>query len=133
MRLSLKSEYACLALIVLSRNYDKGLTKIEEIATSQDIPQKFLEQILLTLKRGGLLHSRRGIDGGYRLAHAPCDIRLADVIRQMDGPIAPVSSVSTYFYEHSPIEKNAKLKAVFLDIRNYTAGKMENTTFGDLL
>ena len=133
MRLSRKGEYACLALIELSRNYDKTLVKIEDVSKKEKIPKKYLEQILLTLKKAGYLQSKRGAEGGYKLARAPNKISLAEVIRLMDGALAPVDSVSRYFYEASPIEENKKLLAVFQDVRNYAAKKLEKTTFADVI
>jgi Rrf2 family protein len=97
------------------------------------MPAKFLEQILLQLKRAGIVKSKRGANGGYALSNSPVHTNLADVIRVLDGPLAPVNSVSTYFYEHSPIEKIPKLKDLLLDIRNYTAWRLENFTLKDLL
>jgi len=132
MRLSVRSEYACLALAELASHYEKGLLKIEDIATKHEIPQKYLEQILLQLKRSGFLSSRRGADGGYKLSRPAAQIRLADVIRTLDGPIAPVNSVSTYFFEHTPVERLPKLKAVFQDIRDYSSRKLENTSVADI-
>ncbi|OGI01393.1 MAG: Rrf2 family transcriptional regulator [Candidatus Melainabacteria bacterium GWF2_37_15] len=132
VRLSVKAEYACLALAYLSKNYDKDWVRIEEIADSQDIPQKFLEQILLLLKQAGYLKSRRGSNGGYALAKPPDCIRIADIVRLISGPLAPVNSVSKYFYEKTPTEKNSKLTALFKDIRDYTAWKLENTYFSDM-
>ena len=133
MRLSLKSEYAFLALVELAANYGKGLLKIEDIAVKHEIPAKYLEQILLQLKWGGFVKSKRGANGGYGLSKNPKETRLADVIRLLDGPLASVNSVSTYFYEHSPVEKIPKLKRLLLDTRNYTARRLENCTLRDLL
>ena len=133
MRLSLKSEYAFLALVELARSYGKEMLKVDDMATKGDIPGKYLEQILLQLKWGGFVKSKRGADGGYSLAKEPSKTRLADVIRHLDGPLASVSSVSTYFYEASPTEKVPKLKELLLDIRNYTAWRLENCTLKDLL
>ena len=133
MKLSTKSEYACLALIDLSENYNKGLVKIEDIAKRKKIPKKYLEQILLALKRAGYLGSKRGAEGGYKLSKDPGRISVAEVVRLMDGALAPVESVSKYFYEHSPIEQNKKLIGLFKEIREYIANKMEKTTFADLI
>lgn len=133
MKLSLKSEYAFLALFELAANSGKDLLKIENVASKYGMPAKFLEQILLQLKRAGIVKSKRGANGGYALSKSPVHTNLADVIRVLDGPLAPVNSVSTYFYEHSPIEKIPKLKDLLLDIRNYTAWKLENFTLKDLL
>ena len=132
MRLSTRSEYACLALIDLTENYNHGLIKIRDICQRKDIPQKYLEQILLILKRGGFLRSKRGVDGGYRLAIPPDKISIAQIIRLMDGPIAPVDSVSRYFFDHSPIEKSKELQKLFKEIRDTVSAKLENTTFADL-
>ena len=131
--MSVKAEYACLALAHLARQYDKGWVRIEEVATSQAIPQKFLEQILLTLKRSGYLNSKRGSNGGYMLSRSPDKICLADIIRLINGPLAPINSVSKYFYEKTPSEKNDKLIGLFKDIRDYTAWKLENAFLSDLI
>lgn len=132
MKLSKKSEYACLALIDLARNYEQGATKIIDISTRNNIPKKYLEQILLILKGRGYVKSLRGADGGYKLAKHPSQITIAEIIRLIDGPLAPVESVSTYFYEHTPIEQNEKLIVVFKDIRDYISNKLESITFEDL-
>ena len=133
MKLSLKSEYACLALIDLAKHHEKGLRTTAKIAEVQGIPKKFLEQILLALKYGGYLQSRKGAGGGYRLAKAPHSITLAEIIRLMDGSLAPVASVSKYFYQPTPVMKHKKLLGVFKDIRDYTASTLEKTTFGDIV
>lgn len=133
MKLSTKSEYACLALLELSRNYGKGLLKIEGISKSMKIPRKFLENILLILNRAGYLKSRRGPEGGYELAKKPSEINLAEIIRLLDGPLAPVGSVSKYFFSETPLMRSEELMKVFREIRDYIAGKMEKTTFADLI
>ena len=132
MKLSTRSEYACLALIDLAEHYQQGLIKIRDICQRKDIPQKYLEQILLILKRSGFLRSKRGVDGGYRLAMPPGKITIAQIIRLMDGPIAPVDSVSRYFFDHRPIEKSKELQKLFKEIRDTVAHKLEKTTFADL-
>ena len=132
MRLSTRSEYACLALIDLAENYHRGLIKIKDISQRKGIPQKYLEQILLSLKRGGFLRSKRGVDGGYRLATSPDKINIAQIIRLMDGPIAPVDSVSRYFFDHRPIEKSKELQKLFREIRDIISDKLENTSFADI-
>ncbi|MCL6588990.1 MAG: Rrf2 family transcriptional regulator [Firmicutes bacterium] len=132
MKLSKKSEYACLALIDLAEN-QTSLVKINEISLRKAIPKKYLEQILLLLKGAGYVKSIKGAGGGYKLAKAPEKITVAEIIRLIDGPLAPVESVSKYFYEHTPIEQNEKLLRVFKDIRDYIAAKLENTSFQDLI
>lgn len=133
MRLSRKSEYACLALIDLTEHYDQGYVKTIDISRRKEIPKKYLEQILLLLKSSGYVRSARGSEGGYKLARPAAKIAVADIVRLMDGAIAAVESASKYFYEHSPVEKSPKLLRLFKDIRDYTAKKLENTTFADLV
>jgi len=133
MRLSTKSEYAFLALIDLASNYNAGYTKIAGITERHGIPRKYLEQIMLVLKGGGFVQSRMGPEGGYRLGKKPESISLAEIIRLLDGALAPVLSVSEYFYEPSPVEQSPELMRVFTEIRNFIADKMEHTTIADLL
>src|ERR1700722_15753407 len=99
MKLSVRGEYALRALLVLGQNYGEGVLRIQTISDQQKIPKKFLEQILNDLKTLGVVESRRGAGGGYRLAQPPAKITLAVVIRHMTGALAPVGCVSGYFYE----------------------------------
>ena len=133
MKLSTKSEYALLALIDMSEQKSEGFIKISDICARKDIPQKYLEQILLVLKGAGLVLSRRGLDGGYKLARKPSEISLAEVIRLLDGALASTGSVSKYFYEETPIGRNKKLQGVFKEIRDYISDRMENTSLEDLI
>jgi Rrf2 family cysteine metabolism transcriptional repressor len=134
MKLSAKSEYACLALILLAEHYESNqLMSIAEIARQRDIPKKYLEQILLILKRAGFVKSYKGAEGGYKLAKNPKQISAAEIIRLMDGALAPVESVSKYFYEPTPIEKSKKLLAVFRQIRDYISNTLEKVTLADLI
>ncbi len=133
MRLSTKSEYACLAIIDLSENFNKGLIKIESISKRKKIPKKYLEKILLLLKRAGYVKSKRGMGGGCKLSKSPDKISIAEIIRLMDGALAPVESVSKYFHEHTPIEKNKKLINLFREIRDYVSNKLEKTSFAVLI
>lgn len=133
MKLSKKSEYTFLALIDLARNYEQEPVKIRDLSMKNKIPKKYLEQILLQLKGSGYVKSIRGADGGYKLAKEPSQIHMAEIIRLIDGALAPVDSVSTYFYEHTPIEQNEKLIVIFKDIRDYISNKLENITLENLL
>ena len=100
MKLSLRGEYALRSLIVLGLSYGKEeVVRIQSISDQQNIPKRFLEQILNDLRGAGLLESKRGVSGGYRLKVAPDKITLAEVIRLIEGPLAPVSCVSEKFYE----------------------------------
>lgn len=120
-------------MMELSRNWEKGFIKIEDISVNNHIPRKYLEYILLTLRKAGFLRSQRGFLGGYELAKAPDKISIAEIVRLMDGAIAPVSSVSKYFFAHSPIEQSKPLHNLFQEIRNMISDKMESTTFADLI
>lgn len=133
MKLSKKTEYACLALIDLAENYGENILKIQEISLRKKIPKKYLEQILLLLKNSGYVESIRGATGGYKLIKKPSQITLAEIIRLIDGPLAPVGSVSKYFYEASPIEQSKKMMGLLKNIRDYISDMMETTTFADLI
>ena len=132
MKLTARSEYALLALVYLNRQDDEGFVSVETIALAQAIPPKYLEQILLALKRAKYLRSSKGQHGGYRLARPAGKITLAEVVRLFDGALAPTESVSEYFYESTPIEKEKRLVRVFKEIRDYVADKLEHTTVADV-
>lgn len=133
MKLTARSEYALLALVYLARNRDEGFISTETIAKAQGIPPKFLEQLMLALKRAHFLRSVKGQRGGYALAKEPSQITLAEVVRLFDGALAPTESVSENFYESTPIEKERKLTRVFKDIRDYISQKLEKTTIADVM
>ena len=132
MKLTSRSEYALLALVYLARNDSDEYISVETVALAQGIPPKFLEQILLALKRAKYLKSSKGQRGGYRLAKPADKITLAEVIRLFDGALAPTESVSEYFYESTPIEKEKSLVRVFRELRDYISDKLESTTLADV-
>src|ERR1700683_5330724 len=102
MRLSKKGEYAIRALVEIgfeSHLHPNSLIQISTVAERTNIPEKFLEQILLALRNGGVLKSKRGVEGGYALAKPPADINLGEVVRLLDGPLAPIPCVSHSAYE----------------------------------
>jgi len=132
MKLTSRAEYALLAMIYLARNDSDAYISVETIAQNQCIPHKFLEQILLVLKRARYLKSTKGQHGGYRLAKPANQITLAEIVRLIDGALAPTESVSVYFYEPTPLEKEESLIGVFKDIRDYVSKKLETTTIQDV-
>jgi Rrf2 family transcriptional regulator, cysteine metabolism repressor len=132
VHLTSRSEYALLALVHLSRHAKDGYLSVHSIAAAQDIPAKFLEQILLTLKRARYVRSLKGQKGGYLLARPPAKVSLAEVIRLFEGALAPTESASKHFYEHTPVEKEKKLLKVFKEIREYVSTKLEGTTLADV-
>ena len=105
---------------------------MQTIAAAQGIPPKFLEQILLNLRLAKYLHSAKGKSGGFRLAKPPHKIFLAEIVRLFSGALAPTESASKYFYESTPIEKEEKLIALFKEVRDYIAQKMEKTSLADV-
>ena len=98
VKLTTKSEYALLALIHIARNETSGYTKIEEVCGTYGISKKYLEQIFSTLKQTGYIKTKTGAAGGYKLAKQPDRISLAEIIRLMDGALAPTLAVSKYFF-----------------------------------
>lgn len=133
MRLTTKSEYSLLGLIYIARNEKKGFIKVEDICHKYNIPKKYLEQLFLVLKQSRFLKARRGARGGYKLALPAEKISIAQIIRLMDGALAPTESVSMYFFSHTPLEREKKIMAVFKEIRNYVANKLEHLKLSDLI
>jgi Rrf2 family transcriptional regulator, cysteine metabolism repressor len=132
MKLTRRSEYALLALIHLARAKGEGYVAVAAMAEAQGLPAKFLEQLLMALKRARLVKSRKGPHGGYRLARPAEKISLAEVIRLLDGALAPTDSVSTYFYEPTPVEREKRLLRVFKEIRDLVSARLEKTTLADV-
>lgn len=135
MKLSKRGEYGLKAMIDLaSQDEPTAVTQIKDIAARQQIPVKFLEQILLTLKNAGLLRSRAGVGGGYYLAKAPAEITLGQVVRTLDGPLAPISCVSQMAYERCVCDDEATcgLRLTMLDVRNAIADILDQTTLADV-
>lgn len=136
MKLSVRGEYALRALQVLARDFqeDDSVVRIQEISDKQNIPKRFLEQILNDLKSAGLVMSKRGVAGGYRLKRRPDQITLAEIIRHIEGPLAPVSCVSEKYYEKCscPDESRCAIRAVMKELRDSIVQVMEATTLGHL-
>ena len=134
MKLSLRGEYALRALLVLGLNYNQSVVRIQTISQQQHIPKRFLEQILNDLKSAGVVESKRGVAGGYRLARPPEDISLATVIRHIEGALAPVSCVSEQFYEKCscPDEARCAIRSVMKEARDAVVKVVEKLTVADL-
>lgn len=133
MKLTTKSEYALLALIHIARRGHDGFVKIEDICAEYDISKKYLEQIFASLKQARYIKTRTGASGGYKLAMPAKKISVAEVIRLMDGALAPTLAVSKYFYSRTPLEKEKKIMKVFREIRDYISHKVEHLTISDLI
>jgi len=134
MKLSLRGEYALRALVVLGLQYQQPVVRIQTISEQQKIPKRFLEQILNDLKSAGVVESKRGIAGGYRLARPPEKVTLAQVIRHIEGALAPVPCVSEQFYSNCscPDEPRCGIRSVMKEVRDAIARILENFTVADL-
>ena len=134
MKLSLRGEYALRALLVLGLNHGQSVVRIQTISEQQNIPKRFLEQILNDLKSAGIVQSRRGVTGGYRLAKRPEEITLAAVVRHIEGALAPVSCVSERFYEKCscPDESRCAIRSVMKEVREAIVRIAERVTIAEL-
>jgi Rrf2 family protein len=132
MKLSRKSDYALRALMSLVARRDSGLPiSVRELAEENDIPPRFLEQILLDLKRVGVVSSIAGRIGGFLLAKSPEEVTLGQIIRHFDGVLAPIGCVSTTHYEPCSQESKCRFRRVLLDIRNYIAKSLDQLSLAD--
>lgn len=125
-----------LALTRLAKETGNGAILISDIARSESIPQRYLEAILLDLKKLGMLGSKLGKSGGYYLIRRPEEINLSEVVRHFEGPIALVPCVSEKAYQPCEFCKNeatCNIRKVFKEIRDYTYLKLQETTLRDLI
>ncbi len=131
-----KTRYSMLALVRLAKEYGKGILMINEIAESEKIPKRFLESILLELKKNGYLSSKLGKNGGYFLIKNPKDINLLEIVRLFEGSIALLPCTSEKYYEHCEHcidEQSCLIRGTFKDIRQYTYNKLEATSLDMLI
>lgn len=132
MRLTYKGDYALKTILDLALHYDKGLVTIHELAKRADIPIKFLEQVLLDLKRGGFVDSRRGKVGGYLLAKAPSKIKVGEIIRFIDGPLEPIACVEKKYSGCNDIYK-CVFRKIWQEVTEATSKIVDNITVEDLV
>jgi Rrf2 family protein len=137
MKLSKRGEYALRTLINLgiAAEVKRPLVQVSELADNEQLPVKFLEQIMHTLKEAGLIESQRGKFGGYRLAKPTRQITIGQVVRLIDGPLAPIGCVSQTAYEKCtcPDEAHCGLRMLMLDVRNAIAGILDRYTLADVV
>src|SRR5690606_28889334 len=134
--LTKKSKYGIKALIFLGKNYGGQPVQIMRIATEEQIPKKFLEQILLELRNAGLLYSIKGAKGGYSLNKDPKDIRLTQIIRLLDGPIALLPCVSLNFYQkcdECKSEDVCGIRYTFIEVRDATLQILNDASIADIM
>jgi Rrf2 family protein len=133
MKISQKGLYALQAMMMLARNHQRGAIKIRDIAYEEGLPEKFLELILLELKNARMVESVRGAKGGYRLRRDPSAIALSEIIRLIDGPLAPFGDADQL---RTLIDRDLSHRAlyqIFLDVRDAAAKILESTTLAHLL
>src|SRR5690606_10357732 len=134
--LTKKSKYGIKALIYLGKKYGDQPVQFMRIATEEQIPKKFLEQILLELRNAGLLYSIKGAKGGYSLNKDPKDIRLTQVIRLLDGPIALIPCVSLNFYQkcdECKSEEVCGIRDAFIEVRDAMLQILNDTSIADII
>jgi Rrf2 family protein len=134
--LSKKAKYAINALVHLAKRHGQGPVAIGEIAEQEHIPQKFLEAILLDLRKAGILASRKGRTGGYQLLRSPDDVNLAEVMRLIDGPIASLPCASYKHYERCDEckdETTCGIRQVFFELRNESVRILKNASLSSII
>jgi Rrf2 family protein len=133
MKVSQKGLYALQAMTMLARRYQQGAIRIRDIAYEESLPEKFLELILLELKNARMLESARGAKGGYQLRRPPSEIRLSEIIRLIDGPLAPFGDAEQLRSLIGRNDDHRALYKVFLDVRDSAAKILEGTSLADLV
>ena len=134
--ISSKTKYGLHALMHLCEKYNQGSILIADLAREEGIPKKFLESILLNLKNHGILQSKKGKGGGYQLARNPSEIKVGQVIRILDGPLAPVSCVSQTGYKpckECKDEHHCGIRLVMKDVREAMANILDKTSLSDVI
>jgi len=133
VKISRRGLYALKALIHLAEAYERGLVKIHEIAEQESIPEKFLEGILVALKNARLVTSQRGREGGYRLRRPPAETLVGEVVRTIDGPLAPFGDAVELAHRVRTEPRHAGLFDLFLEVRNSAAAILDHTSLADLV
>jgi Rrf2 family protein len=132
VRVSKKTDYALRVLFTLVEHYHGTPIPIRELARRNDVPKRFLEQIMLDLKAQGWVDSTAGVRGGYVLARRPDKITMGEVVRHFDGILAPIPCVSLTGYIRCSQEPVCRFRRVFYDARNYVAALMDRSTLADV-
>src|SRR6266699_4588535 len=133
MKISQKGLYALQAMMMLARRHNKGAIRIRDIAYEEELPEKFLELILLELKNARIVESVRGAKGGYQLRRAPSEIHLSEIIRLIDGPLAPFGDAEQLQTLIDRDVEHRSLYQVFMDVRNAAARILDNASLADLI
>lgn len=134
MKVSTRGEYGVRAMVALARHFGDGPLSIAEIARESSVPPAYLEQLIAPLRRAGLVESKRGAHGGYVLGRAPGEIRIGDVYRVMEGPVAPMDCVSEDPADQTcPLIVGCETRPIWLKVRDSIVDALDSTTLADLL
>lgn len=128
----MKSDYALRALFTLVERFGENAVSIRELAEKNDIPKRYLEQIMLELKTKGWVKSVAGREGGYMLAKAPEQITMGQVIRHFDEVLAPIACVSASHYKQCSQELSCRFRRILLQVRNHTAQLLDRSTLASV-
>lgn len=134
MKVSTRGEYGVRAMVALARHHGEGPMSIADIARESSVPAAYLEQLVAPLRRAGLVKSKRGAHGGYTLARSPEMVRVGDVYRVMEGPVAPMDCVSENIEDQTcPLIDGCETRPVWLKVRDSIVDALDSTTLADLL
>lgn len=133
MKVSTRGEYGVRAMVALARHYGEGPLSIADIARESSVPPAYLEQLIAPLRRASLVNSKRGARGGYMLARAPEAVRIGDIYRVMEGPVAPMDCVSENVEDQTcPLIEGCETRPVWLKVRDSIVEALDSTTLADL-
>jgi len=133
MKISTKGEYGIRAMLELTARYGQGYVQSSEIAKVRNIPANYLYQLLITLRKAGVIRSRRGPQGGHMLARPPADISLAEVVIALEGPLAPTGCVQNDVVDDCPFSERCAVRGIWQKVTDATQRILLETSFADLL
>lgn len=134
MKVSTRGEYGVRAMVALAHYYGTKPVALTTIAKDSHVPAPYLEQLIAPLRRAGLVESKRGAQGGYQLSRQPSEIRVGEIYRVMEGPIAPMDCVSEDVTDQTcPLIPNCETRPVWLRVRDSIIGAIDSITLADLI
>jgi Rrf2 family protein len=134
MKVSTRGEYGLRAMVALAHGFGEGSISITAIAKESAVPYAYLEQLIVPLRRAGLVESKRGAQGGYQLTRPPADIRVGEIYRVMEGPVAPMDCVSENEADQTcPLIDGCETRPVWMKVRDSIAEAIDSVTLGDLI
>lgn len=134
MKVSTRGEYGVRAMVALARHFGEGPMSIADIARTSSVPPAYLEQLIAPLRRADLVQSKRGAHGGYVLARPPQDVRIGEIYRVMEGPVAPMDCVSENMADQTcPLIDNCETRPIWLRMRDSIVDVLDSTTLADLI